>query len=220
MTKTTIIKNDNDKYERAPVNAMRPTRAPSSHADVEVPAKSGLVAAGFVFMLFIAFAIFRETIPNKSYIGFALMVSIVVGMVVFFWRMQWTSKVIWAVENVVGMDMSGDGVVGEPRHPVVINKNNDKRQMNNGQRWQKRFEEFVNFMYDNGTNHHAMRNKFSEKEIAAFRQYCLDMGICRWRNDRSHQAGLELAVDQIEAEEILAKVSWIDVDKTKQVARR
>lgn len=220
MTRTTIIKNDNDKFERAPVNAMRPTRAPSSHADVEVPAKSGLVAAGFIFMMFIAFAIFKEATPTKSYLGLALMISLLVGFGVFFWRMQWASKVIWAVENVVGVDMTGDGIIGEARHPVMINKNNDKRKLDAGQRWQQRFEAFVDFLYDNGTNHHAMRNKFSEKEIAAFRQYCLDMGICRWRNDRSHQAGLELAVDQIEAEEILKKVSWVDVDKSRRIGKR
>lgn len=216
MAGTTIIKNDNDKFERAPVNSKRLARDINVSTDVEVPMRTAFVTVGFVFTGFIGFALFQELELTLSYVGLALLVSIIAGFIAFILKQNWLTSVLYSIETVVGSDMDHDGFIGEPAHPVKININNSNPKQNPSVVWQKRFEEFIHYIYLNGTEHHLCRKAFNEREIVAFRQYGIDTGILRWKNSKQHNLGIEFVVDEFQAQDILDKTEWIDIDrKTK-----
>lgn len=219
MTKTTIIKDNNDTFKRNPVNSRHLSRTPTVHQDVEVPLRGGMAAAGFTFVCFLGVSLFREQIPTMSYVGLSVIVSAIIGFLFFIWRTIWMTSIIWNTEEVVGIDLNKDGYIGEPGHPVKININGNQSRENPTTVWRRKFESYVEFIYLKGTAHHLARQAFSENEINAFKQYAIDLGILKWKNPKNHNNGLEFVVDEIGAHEILERTEWVDIDRTQRIRK-
>lgn len=213
MAGTTIIKNDNDKFERLPVNSRKLSRTPSVAQDVEVPLRAGLSAAGFTFMCFIGWLLYKEQTPTMSYIGIAIMVCTVIGFLFFIWRIKFMESIVWDLERVVGSDMDHDGFIGEPAHPVLVNNGNKNNKFDPALEWQHRFNQYLDFVFFNGLEHHLARKEFSEFEIITFRSYLIQLNICKWKNPKNHNTGIEFVLEYDDAVELVKRTPWIDIDK-------
>lgn len=220
MTKTAKVFNGAGDIRNVPVNSYRPMREPSTKSDVDVPLKAAAGAMVLTMFLFVGIMLYLEQSFNKSMLGLAIIICSVIGIVVFFLMTRWSASVIWATERVAQVDMDDDGIIGEPTHPVLVNKNNNRIRRDPAIEWRNGFEEYVNHLYTtNGLNHHSAREKFTEKQINAYRDYAINLGIIKWKNPKNHQSGIELVLDQIEAELLLDKTMWVDIDKTERTKR-
>lgn len=169
---------------------------------------TGLLAALLVAILLYAFGV-----PLKYVlIAFALIWIITTGISWLFLLRNWNA-LVWSVETRLGVDITGDGVIGQASPQKVIKA----EVTTNGGRTTSRYdipeeEQLIHFLeaiYKGGDLSEArwtpQANGFSRSGYWKHIGTLIQSGVLRWKNDQAHAQGVELAP---EGKSILEQ--WLD----------
>jgi hypothetical protein len=164
---------------------------------------SGLLAGILVAILLYALGVKAKWIL----IGFA-MTWISVTAIVWWVRLRDWQALIWNMEQQLGIDLTGDQVIGQPviiRAEVSRNGGANKTYANLEGR---QLHEFLNAILTGETISEARwtpaKNGFSKSEYWRVVSELIRAGVLRWKNDQAHDQGVILTGD---GREILAQ--WI-----------
>ena len=106
--------------------------------------------------------------------------------------------VIWATENIMHRDFSGDGVVGKP-HPVLVNPRQGQqvaRQQTEAE-YRADFERFVRGCKDNTGMAYWQSHGVNRDDYQAMRDTLIGAGYATWNSDDKRQ-GWRLLIEPAE----------------------
>ena len=188
----------------------QPQWAPTRHSNGSVPFLQATISGGFVAGIVLAICfLFRPKWPADTWIGIGLFIFLVASGLFWARRLSWVDRTMWSIERATNVDINQDGAVGEPAHPMTVNR---ARTASTAEQTQRRFEEFVDACYTHGTDVRSLKGAgFDDREIVTFRGWMLrpDIGLGRPKGDSLSTAGWERTVTYEEAKKILAGIQWV-----------
>jgi hypothetical protein len=179
-----------------------PARAASLESDVWVPSLQALLSGVFAGLAGGAVA-HVITLDRAMFIG--ITTGAVCAGLVWAAQVRDHNRLLWKVEEIVGADVDGDGVVGEPPRPEV----HEQLVLVHGagrapeQSLRRRFEEFVRGCERMGTaqNYWEQTRKLDRSEYLQWRDSLIRLGWGKWRSPGSPNQGWELIAS---ADEVIA----------------
>jgi hypothetical protein len=167
---------------------------------------TGLLAGVLVAILIYAFGGSTKYI----FVGFALTTVVVTGIVWLLLIRNW-QELVWNMEQQMGIDLTGDQVIGRPGVPLTIRAEISR---NGGQSRTftdlsgAKLLEFFDAILDGDDISEARwtpsQNGFSKSEYWSNIGNLIRSGVVRWKNENHHSQGVVLTP---EGPEILEK--WI-----------
>ena len=168
---------------------------------------TGLLAGILVAILIYAFG------GKSKYIliGFAVTWVVVTGIVWLLLLQNWR-ELVWNMEQQLGVDLTGDQVIGQPltiRAEVSRNGGHNKHFTDLSGSYLARFFDAILAGEDiSEARWTPARNGFSKSDYWSTISGLIRIGVLRWKNEDAHPQGVLLTED---GEEILGQ--WIeDID--------
>jgi len=202
------------KYPQTTSTRSDPVRPPTVASDWAVPLLQALTLAVVPTLAVIAgYCAIRYDVPELF------------GVAVFFLMVAWllhrrmddVRETIWRTETAQNVDIDGDGVVGRPKRPMVVN-GPSARDVDTPDVDGARLEEFVNACYRPATRKHPRANSvralrdagFTDAETEEFRELLIRLGIARWRTPGDPKAGWVLTASREATLAVVRQhVEWI-----------
>jgi len=105
-----------NKWDDGRISGYMPQRWPSVKSDVTTPLLQAVVTAVLLATLitFVLWALFGLNVVKTF--GVTICLSLTIA---WFWRLGVVTQTLWQVEEKLGVDITGDHVVGKPEPSVV-----------------------------------------------------------------------------------------------------
>ena len=169
--------------------------------------------SGFLAGVLVAILLYALGVQAKyMLVGFVTIWVIVTGVVWFLLILNW-KDLVWNVETALGVDITGDGIIGQASPQKVIKA----EVTTNGGRTTSRYDipedtqliRFLEAIYKGGDLSEArwtpQANGFSRSGYWKHTGTLIQSGVLRWKNDQAHAQGVELSP---EGRDILEQ--WLD----------
>jgi len=132
-------------------------------------------------------------------------VGVAIGLA-WLWRMGAVGETLWAIERTLGVDLDGDGEVGEPEaHIVTLRANGASAPEDPEVRLRGEFVTFVKGCLAAGStgSRRWEESGMSRLQYNEFRDRLIGAGLARWRNPNRPQQGWEITASE---EDIVSRI--------------
>jgi hypothetical protein len=190
------------------IESTVPVRDSRLEADVFVPALQTLITTVVVGIGLALLAIVFNWSGNVPAFGAA---ATLIGM--WVWRILRSDRLMWRREKITGRDINGDGSVGRPDAPTLLNPQQSRRTVEQNALEDNRTDvprmlAFAAACQAYGTSEAAQGIRPNTRERDNYvecRDALLQLGLARWKNENNHAAGWELVLGPEETAVLIRK---------------
>jgi hypothetical protein len=186
-----------------------PTRAPGIASDLVVPFGQAMITGGLLSGL-VTFISARAGYDGELlalWFGLALFI----GTVTWIFLLVDTRRLLRQIEKLTGLDIDGDGKVGNPQDRIVlVNADKAREEAQQHAQAQERasmaaeLSEFVARLPQVGTDQRTWEKRIGRDKYQAFRDALLEMGWAEWNSPRDKRRGWRLVLP---VRQILGRIS-------------
>ena len=159
-------------------------RPASIQADVVTPMLQALITGALIAAL--AVFVIGQLVPQfdevfESWVGMAL--AIAAGVWCLF--LADIRRILYRIENSIGLDLDHDGMVGKPVERLVfVNapKGKDEQATMVRQAEQSEFQAFLKLLPIQGTSGEAWFKDIGRQKYYEYRDFLIDHGLARWKS--------------------------------------
>lgn len=194
-----------DRPKPQPIIARTPQTTPSTRAHVETPLMSTLVTV----IVVAGPAWLAGYLLGYSELGIAALFVLtwIAAVASWFYFSQSFRETMWKVEELTGLELTGDAIRGKPYASVMHGKGGAPRPLTPEQILNKRFSDFLDTVYriESAAYARLVKEGWENKdEIKRFRDAAIQAGIFMQHPD----GRVEALVTRERAKQIEANVRW------------
>lgn len=186
-----------------------PTRPAGFVSDWLVPVAQAVTTGAMVAGLITFLSVQAGYDGGRTSLWFGL--ALAIGTIAWVFLLVDTRRLLRTIEKLSGLDLDGDGKIGNPQdRMVLVNAPQSRKEAAEMAQEQEKAEtaaelsEFVSKLPTIGTDRRTWEPRIGRDKYVAFRDVLVEMGWAEWRSPRDKRVGWELVLP---VREILRRIS-------------